>query len=66
MALVHITVSLDDDVVEWACLQAARKGMPPGRFLGQIVEKRMLELGREDGAARRGRGGKPMEQKNPG
>lgn len=42
MATSKITVSLDDEIVEWARAEALRKGLPLGQYLGGIVTQRML------------------------
>ena len=42
MAESKITVSLDDEIVEWARAEALRKGVPLGLYLGSIVTQRML------------------------
>jgi hypothetical protein len=42
MATSKITVSLDDEIVEWARAEALRKGVPLGLYLGSIVTQRML------------------------
>lgn len=59
MALVRISVRLDDDIVDWARIQVAQQNMKPGRFLGMIVEERMRELDGLEKARRAGFGDGP-------
>jgi hypothetical protein len=52
MAMTRFTVRLDDAIVDWARAEAARKSLPVGRFLGEIVTEQMREWRRKEHAAR--------------
>jgi hypothetical protein len=58
--LRSITVTLEENVARWACLEAARKEMSVSRLLGGILKERMLEKNGYEGAMRRALARKPF------
>jgi hypothetical protein len=51
--LRNVTVTLDEQVAQWARIEAARKDTSVSRLLGEILKERMLEIDGYEGAMRR-------------
>jgi hypothetical protein len=58
--LRNITVTLDEATARWARIEAARRDSSLSRFLGKILEERMLAQDRYEGAMRRALTRKPF------
>jgi hypothetical protein len=58
--LCKITVKLDETAARWARIEAARRETSVSRFLGKILEERMLAQDGYDGAMRRALARRPF------
>jgi hypothetical protein len=48
----NVTVTLDDDTIAWARVQAAERGVSLSRLLGELLEERMRTAADYDDAMR--------------
>jgi hypothetical protein len=58
--LRNVTVTLDETAARWARIEAARRETSVSRFLGKILEERMLAQDGYDAAMRRALARKPF------
>lgn len=58
--LRNVTVTLEEDVAQWARLEAARRETSVSRLLAGILRERMVEKDAYEGAMRRALARKPF------
>lgn len=58
--LRNVTVTLEEEVAQWARIEAARKDMSVSRLLGTILRERMLDEDGYEKAMRRALSRKPF------
>jgi len=58
--LRNVTVTLDEDVAQWARIEAARQDTSVSRLLGEILKERMSQQDGYDRSMRRALGRKPF------
>ncbi len=64
--LRNITVTLEEEVAQWARMEAARRDTSVSRLLGEILKDRMASLQGYEQAMRRALGRKPfLRSKGP-
>jgi hypothetical protein len=58
--LRNVTVTLEEDVAQWARIEAARRDTSVSRLLGELLKERMTALDAYEKAMRRALGRKPF------
>ncbi|MFZ1138624.1 MAG: hypothetical protein ABR881_14825 [Candidatus Sulfotelmatobacter sp.] len=58
--LRNVTVTLEEDVAQWARIEAARRDTSLSRLLGALLKERMTSEGGYERAMRRALGRKPF------
>ncbi|MGB8987310.1 MAG: hypothetical protein WCC37_11960, partial [Candidatus Sulfotelmatobacter sp.] len=58
--LRNVTVTLEEDIAQWARIEAARRDTSVSRLLGELLKERMTALGAYEKAMRRALGRKPF------
>ena len=62
--LRNVTVTLEEDVAQWARIEAARRDTSVSRLLGELLKERMTAQDGYERAMRRALGRKPFLQSN--
>ena len=63
-ALRNVTVTLEEDVAQWARIEAARRDTSVSRLLGELLKERMSAQNEYERAMRRALGRKPFLRGN--
>ncbi len=58
--LRNITITLDEDLAQWARIEAARSDTSVSRFLANILKERMMQKDNYEAAKRRALARKPF------
>jgi len=58
--LRNITITLDEDLAQWARIEAARSDTSVSRFLANILKERMMQQDNYEAAKRRALARKPF------
>ncbi len=61
-----LTFTLDDEIVAWARVHAAQRGMSVSSMIGNMLRRRMQEVREYDEAMRRFLGKRPVKLGRPG
>lgn len=61
----NVTITIDEQAVAWARVQAAEQNMSLSRFVGQLVRERMRHSQEYEAAYRAWRAEKPLKLKRP-
>jgi hypothetical protein len=60
LQLRNVTVTLEEDVAQWARIEAARRDTSVSRLLGELLKERMSAQSEYERAMRRALGRKPF------
>jgi len=61
----NVTVTLDEQIISWARVQAAEHGVSLSRFIAELLHDQMRHSRNYEAAYRKWRAEKPLELKGP-